>query len=114
MASADSTMRFEIDGKIVEISGDPESFSSGELAAVERATGLDVVSFGEKLMKTDRLSALAWTALVWIAVRRNGSAESFDEFADRTPMLAILRAVREGSTTTPVPNRADRRKAAKA
>jgi hypothetical protein len=82
-----------LNGKTYPVEADPHRFTAAELNAVERNTGMTVREWGEKLAD-HRLSALAWTALAWIAVRRSGRFVRWDDFEESVPIQDIFAGIR--------------------
>lgn len=75
-----------------KIDVDPDVFTAGELNGVERNTGMRWVPWMTALADRN-VSALAWTALAWVAVRRAGSFAPFDEFEDSIKVMELIGSV---------------------
>lgn len=109
-------IRLKIGEQAIELDDDVATFTAGEIAAVERHTGMTLREFGAKLADSGNVSILAWSALAWIGLRRAGTFTPYDVFMDQlkvTDLLAGMTATNgEPLPEIPGPNRAERRRAA--
>lgn len=82
-----------VDDEQFRIDTNLSRFTAAELNAVERHTGMTVEVWGEKLQDLEKVSSLAWSALIWIAVRRGGRFERWDEFTESLRLADVLATV---------------------
>lgn len=89
------------------------NWTFGELAAVQRHTGLKGVEF-ENGIKDPMGNVLALLAAMWIAARRGGDVVSWEEFEARQDFAITDLSVELVEVPDAAPNRAERRAAAPA
>lgn len=97
-----STITLTLHGTTYPVDNDPDRFTAAELNAVERYTGMTVREWGQKLADP-RLSALAWTALAWLAVRRAGHYPRWDDFEESISVQEIFGGLRVEPDPEPQP-----------
>lgn len=79
----------KVNGTEYKIDVELETFTAGELNAVELHTRMKWHEWFRELGNRN-VSSLAWTALAWVAVRRAGVFAPFDEFGDSIKLLELI------------------------
>jgi hypothetical protein len=115
-----TTMHMTIGEHTIELDDDPASFTAAEVSAVERVTGWTLSEWGQKIESAadGNISVTAWGALAWIGLRRAGKFLPWDEFMNDLSVVDLVQSLRPvagdaaGEVSTPLPNRAARRRKA--